>query len=520
MTTTKLTKSQQTNADITALLRARTTLLWVVTNEEARVEQAIVDAANSANYPVNFWDCASGISSQDGTALNPDMRDPAATLDWVRANTGRRVVVMRDMHKWFGPMELRALRNLAKSLQASPRNEARCVVILTPSSDVPPELAGHAIVLNYPIPDRAEIQSLMETMLKAAGNGIAADMSPEAKEKAVDAAIGLTAEEASNCYAKSIVTSKRIDPAVVSAEKKRVIAREKVLTWHDPDPRGLDGVGGLDVLKSWLRMRYTAFSPAARAFGLPAPRGLFLAGIPGTGKSLTAKCVAASWGVPLLRLDMGALKSKFVGESEANIRKALQVAEAVAPCVLWLDEIEKSLAGSTGEQGDGGVSADALGAILSWMQEREAPVFVVATANDVRSLPPELLRKGRFDEVFFMDLPESGEREQIFASALTQYGRTPDGFDLVALADATDGFTGSEISACIPDALFVAFNEGGRPLITADLLAAAANVTPLAKTASEKIEGLRSWAKGRARRASSGKTVEKTGGARKIDLDD
>jgi len=276
-------------------------------------------------------------------------------------------------------------------------------------------------------------------------------------------------------------------------------------------------IGGLDLLKNWLTARKAAFGPRARAFGLPAPKGMLLLGPPGTGKSLTAKCVAAAWQMPLLRLDMGALKSKYVGESEANIRKALQVAEAVAPCVLWLDEIEKALAGSTGAQGDGGVSADALGAVLSWMQERAGAVFVVATANDVRALPPELLRKGRFDELFFIDLPTADERVAIAKASLGQYGRADAQVDAAEVARATQGFTGAEIAALVPDALFAAFAAGERQITTADLVAAAATVAPLSKTAAEKIEALRTWAKGRARPASLAETVASQG-SRALDL--
>jgi SpoVK/Ycf46/Vps4 family AAA+-type ATPase len=213
---------------------------------------------------------------------------------------------------------------------------------------------------------------------------------------------------------------------------------------------------------------------------------------------------------------MGALKSKWIGESEANIRKALAVAETVEPCVLWLDEIEKALGGSTGPQGDGGVAADALGAVLSWMQERTASVFVVATANDVRALPPELLRKGRFDELFWLDLPTKSERTEIAAAALRQYGRDPDAIDLGAVADASNGFTGAEIAAAVPDALFAAFADEQREITTADVLAAVATVVPLSKTSADKIEDLRAWAKGRARNA--GETETAGTASRAIDL--
>jgi hypothetical protein len=510
-------RGAKVNSDISALLRARNTLLWVTTREEVRVERAITLAAAEAKFNVRFWDCATGITKPTGEQVN-DNRDPTVALDWLRNLGGERtVLVMRDLHKWFDPLVLRSLRSLARSLQAAPSVDARTIVLLTPSGDVPPELAGHATVIDYPLPDRTEIAALLDDVISNLPESVRATAAPNGtRDQAIDAAVGLSAEEAANCYARSLVTSRRIDPVLVANEKRRVIAREKVLTWYDPDPRGLDAIGGLELLKDWLVTRRTAFSPKARAFGLPAPKGAMLVGVPGCGKSLTAKAIAAAWQMPLLRLDMGALKSKFVGDSEANIRKALQVAETVSPCVLWLDEIEKAMAGATGAQGDGGVSADALGAVLSWMQERAGSVFVVATANDVSSLPPELLRKGRFDEVFFVDLPTPPERAAIARATLKQFGRDASQFDLRAIALAANLFTGAEIAAVVPDALFAAFAEN-REVTTDDILAAIATVAPLAVTAREKIAALRQWAQGRARPASKAETVA-AGSNRPLDL--
>jgi SpoVK/Ycf46/Vps4 family AAA+-type ATPase len=357
--------------------------------------------------------------------------------------------------------------------------------------------------VDWPLPDRAEIASILDSVIAALPDDIRDSAAPNGtREAAIDAAVGLTAEEAQACYARSLVQSRKIVPRDVSLEKRRVISREKVLEWYDPISGGLDAVGGLDLLKSWLVSRRAAFTREARAYGLPAPKGALLVGIPGCGKSLTAKAIATAWGVPLLRLDLGALKSKWVGDSEANIRKALKVAETVAPCVLWLDEIEKALSGATQGAADGGVSADALGTILSWMQERQGDVFVVATANDVRALPPELLRKGRFDELFFVDLPTTSERAAIVAAALRAHNRT-ESIDLQAVARACQDFTGSEIAALVPDALYTAFSDGARPLSTADLVAAAGATVPLARTSADRIQAVRDWARGRARSASS-----------------
>lgn len=502
------TRQDKAAADVAALLRARNTLLWIVSGEELRVERALIGVAGGLNMDIRLWDCVDGIQDGAGTVIER-RSDPLAALDYVESTKTRALYVFRDLHKWWDPQVLRKLRSLSRRLQAAGRNEARAIVILTPSTEIPPELAG-AQVIDWPLPDRAEMGAILDNVLSSLDDDLKDEALPKngAREAAIDAAVGLSAEEAMNSYARSLVTARRIDPAIVAAEKKRVIARERVLAWYDPDPRGLASIGGLDVLKDWLVGRKAAFSPKARAYGLPAPKGILLVGPPGTGKSLTAKAVAATWGQPLLRLDLGALKSKYVGDSEANIRKALALAETVAPCVLWLDEIEKALAGATGPQGDGGVGADALGAILSWMQEREGDVFVVATANDVTALPPELLRKGRFDELFFVDLPTARERPQILDAALRKYGQDPDAVlgDVAAAAEfvaRTADFTGAEIDAVVPDALFLAFSDDERPLAASDLLAAVRTVVPLASTARERIEDLRRWAKGRARFASS-----------------
>jgi SpoVK/Ycf46/Vps4 family AAA+-type ATPase len=431
--------------------------------------------------------------------------------------------VLRDLPRWLNdPVVLRAVRSLARSLPLAVRDEARAMIVLTPSNEVPPELAGHAIVIEWPLPDRAEIAAILDSAIEALPEELKATAAPNgARDAAIDAAVGLSAEEAQSCYAKSLVSTRRIDPATVAAEKKRVIAREKVLEWYDPLPGGLDAVGGLEELKAWLGARRAAFSPRARAYGLPAPKGCLLVGVPGCGKSLTAKAIATAWQMPLLRLDMGALRSKYVGESEGNIRKALRVAEAVAPCVLWLDEIEKAMAGATEGAADGGVSADALGTVLSWMQDRAGSVFVVATANDVTKLPAELMRKGRFDELFFVDLPNVQERAAIIAAACMAHRIGEGRRDVVSCAEvaaAAVDFTGAELAALIPEALYAAFADGERPISTADLVAAAGATVPLARTASEKIAKLREWAKGRARPASVTVTGKAGGVSRNLDL--
>ncbi len=535
-TALKRTKSQDVAADVAALLRARNPLLWVVTREEARAEGYLFEAAAAAGYAPLTWDVAAGVQDVGGKTPQglEDLKDPGGALEKIRecadgGSRGRQAWVMRDLPGWLSgqgaAVTLRQLRNLARLLPGTPRDRAQSVIVISPGSEVPPELSSHATVVEWPLPDREEVSKILDASVEGLPEELRGSAAPNgARDAAVDAAVGLSGEEAAACYAKSLVQLRRIDPLAVSKEKKRVIARERVIEWHDPLPGGLESVGGLDVLKGWLAARRSAYSPAARAYGLPAPRGVLLTGVPGTGKSMSAKATATAWGVPLLRLDLGALKSKFVGESEGNLRRAFRVIEAIGRCVVWIDEVEKALAGATQGGADGGVSSDALGGILSWMQERQGEAFVVATANDVTSLPPELLRKGRFDEVFFVDLPTRVERAEILRSALKFHGRDfkkivgPEG---AMVAAACDGFTGSEIAALVPDALYAAFADGGREITIDDVLRAAKDVVPLSRTASEKIGKLREWAKGRARMASSPDAADagkKVAAGREIEL--
>jgi hypothetical protein len=525
----KPTRSQEAAADVAALLRARNPLIWIVTKEEARVERYLIEAAGSAAYKPVTWDVAQGARRMDGTPFPGGDTDPSGMLtsiDGLATKNGRNVWIMRDLPTWLqgpaGATTLRMLRNLSRSLPGAPRESAQAIVVLSPSGDIPPELANHASVIEWPMPDRTEIAGILDAAVEGGGDKI--EPLNGNREAAIDAAVGLSGEEAAACYAKSLVQLRKIDPVTVAKEKKRVIARERVLEWFDPIPGGLAMVGGLENLKGWLLARKNAYSASARAYGLPAPKGALLVGVPGCGKTLTAKAIATAWGVPLLRLDLGALKSKFVGESEANLRKALRVIEAIGRCVVWIDEIEKALAGATQGAADGGVSSDALGAILSWMQDRQGEAFVIATANDAEKLPPELLRKGRFDELWFVDLPNETERNQILAAALKSHGRSIEVAstwrDVIA---ATEGFTGSEIASLVPEALHVAFDDGEREPTALDLLRASRDVVPLSKTMGDKLTKLREWGKERARLASRPEeakpaTIKPEGAGRVLDV--
>jgi len=531
-----LSRGQKVAADVSALLRARAPLIWIVTREEARVEAFIAEAAKSAKYLTRTWDVAQGVMELDGRK-DPRFQDPdpGTTLNTLRSlivdergnwkKIDRSVLIMRDMPVWLNgqgaALVQRTLRNLVRWLPGVPRDGAQAIVILSPNGDVPPELTNHATVIDWPLPDRSEIAAILDAALDALPDDVKPDAcSTDMREIAIDAAVGLSGEEAGACYARSLVTTRKIDPVLIVGEKKRIIAREKVLEWYDPIPGGLDAVGGLDNVKDWLVARKTAYSTEAREYGLPLPKGIFVGGVSGCGKSLLAKAVATDFEVPLLRMDLGALKGKFVGESEGNLRKALKVIEAIGRCVVWLDEVEKALQGATSGSADGGVSADALGTVLTWMQERQGGAFVIATANEVENLPPELLRKGRFDEMFFVDLPTEIERRSVLKAALRANGRGKVKIDEAAVARATDGFTGAEIAAIVPDALYLAFADKAREITTADLTAVAKKIVPLSQTAAEKVTKLRNWFKGRARLATRQTADEavKVGGT-KVDLD-
>jgi len=301
--------------------------------------------------------------------------------------------------------------------------------------------------------------------------------------------------------ALSVVRGRPLDPLLIAAEKAQSLKKGGILEVVDT-PADLADVGGLDALKAWLLRRRTAFSPEAAAFGLPLPRGILLLGIPGTGKSLTARATAGVLGKPLLRLDAGRLFAGVVGESEANLRRAIAMAEAAAPCVLMVDEIEKALSGSRSSgSADGGTAARVFGALLSWLQDRQSPVFVVATANDISQLPPELLRKGRLDEIFFLDLPGETEREAIWRIHIARRRRDPAAFDIGDLVSRSDGFTGAEIEQAFIDALYAAY-EAGREVGQGDIGEALRRTVPLSVTMAEDIRALRQWAARRTRTAA------------------
>lgn len=529
-----------------ALLKARYTLLWIVSDEERRAERSLRDLAEKEGYRVIYWDCAEGAhDAAEGTAieLSGPAQNPGSAYAGIRARTTRQreitvtntvdgeeveetiqtcreLWILRDLHDWLNPVNARGLKSLARNLQdVQDPFQCAAVVVLSASRDIPLTLQGVTTLVDWKLPNRREIGRILDDVLRATRLTVGGE-----RDQVIDAAAGLPAEDIAGAFALSIIRRGRVDPGEVSTQKKLIIDKEKTLQWSDPDPRGMDALGGLDLLKEWLEELKLTLTPEAREFGLPAPRGVLIAGVPGTGKSTAAKAVAAAWGLPLLYLDLGACRGSLVGQSEAAIRGALKIAEAVAPTILWIDEIEKGLAGAS-SRGDGGVAADALSTLLTWMQEHQGSVFVVATANQVRELPPELTRRGRFDDAFFIDLPTTFEREAIAAVSLRKYGRDPAGFQLVKIAQASEGFTGAEIESAVKTGLLRAFREDARELTTGDVLTAAKTIVPMSRSSREAIDELRAWAEGRARRASTPETKQvaapaDSGYGRALDLGD
>jgi AAA+ superfamily predicted ATPase len=479
-------------------LRARFTLIILSTPEEERALQDIRSVCERGKRPCLTWDVADSFQwLSGGSASLPTVKDPMAALDQIEKMETDALFVLKDFHEcWSVAQVKRKLRSLAQRLKFTRKS----ILITGPSAKMPPEFKDEAVLLDYPPPTAAELDAVLNTLARAPG--VKMNLTKLGREKLVQASLGLTSAQAHRVFSRAIVTDGVLDDrdiTLVTDEKKQIIRESEALEYYEFTETPAD-VGGLEVLKEWLRLREKAFTQAARDYGLPPPKGIALIGIPGTGKSLTARMIAGLWRLPLLRFDVGAVFGSLVGESEERTRRALQVAGAVAPCVLWLDEMEKSLAHG-GE--DAGTSTRVFGTILTWMQEKKVACFVVATANDISRLPPELLRKGRFDEIFFLDLPTQVERAEIFSVHLRKRKRLVQDFDINRLAAQSEGFVGSEIEQAIIDAMYVGFNEG-REFTTDDVSSAIGKQVPLSVSQRERVDALRDWLhQGRAQSASS-----------------
>lgn len=495
-------------ANLDTLIRARYPLLYLVSWEEQRLEQILDELARGHGKSLYVWSVTTGLRKSNDDRLGPvlpDTLEPQKALQAIAELTEPALVILRDFHPYLTDAPtVRRLRELGRSL----RSTYVTVLFISPLLSLPPELEKEVTVVDIPLPKYNELLLLLKeivAVVRKAGNA-KVDLNRVSADQLIRAALGLTLTEAENAFAKAIAHDGKLDGDDIKGvqdEKRQVIRKSGLLEFYEAD-QGLDEVGGVDLLKGWLSRRKDAFTERAIQFGLPAPKGVLLLGVQGCGKSLCAKAVAKHWQLPLLRLDIGRIFSGLVGSSEENLRKAIRVAEGVAPVVLWVDEVEKALSGAGAGANDTGVTARILGTLLTWLQEKTEPVFVVATANKIEMLPPEFLRKGRFDEIFFVDLPTAVEREIILAIHLRRRKRDPVRFDTVALAQSARGFSGAELEQAIVAGLFEAFHQGVE-LAQSHLETALAETVPLSKLMSEEMQRLRSWAQDRARPASSGR---------------
>ncbi|MEN9206573.1 MAG: AAA family ATPase [Gloeomargarita sp. GMQP_bins_14] len=492
--------------ELVTLLKAQYPLIYVVTPEEERAEQWIVQAAQEtrAAQRVFTWTVTHGLleyghprhASQHHNTVSPE-----TALDWVIRHKEPGVFIFKDLHPF---LDSPAVNRWLRDAVASFRGTRKTIILLSPVLQVPVELEKEVAVVDFPLPTPEQLAEVLNQQLVQMKQ---TRLDKGTREKLIAAAQGLTRDEAEKVFRKAqVVGGGRLTEAevgIVAAEKKQLIRRNGILEYLEAETT-LDQVGGLEELKRWLRQRSQAFTERARQYGLPQPKGMLILGVPGCGKSLIAKTTARLWELPLLRLDMGRVyDGSMVGRSEANLRSALKTAESIAPVILFIDELDKAFAGSAGSaDSDGGTSSRIFGTFLTWMQDKTSPVFVMATANRVDRLPGEFLRKGRFDEIFFVDLPNLEERREIFRIHLSQRRRDIDRFDLDQLAQVTEGFSGAEIEQAVVAAMYEAFAQD-REFTQLDIIAAVKATLPLSRTMMEQVTALRDWAKQRARPAAA-----------------
>lgn len=488
--------------ELSILIQAQYPLIYMVTSEEERAEQTIATISQSKpQRRVYVWTVTHGIVEygQPRNVTQHNTVSPEAAIEWVIRQKEPGIFVFKDLHPFYSAPVIRWLRDAIASFKGT----QKAIILMSPVQEIPIELEKEVAVLDFPMPDMGELNHVLSQQLEQVRTR---RITTEAREKLLKAALGLTRDEAEKVYRKAQVTAGRLteeEVDIVLSEKKQLIRRNGILEYVEEDET-IDSVGGLEELKRWLKQRSNAFTERAREYGLPQPKGMLILGVPGCGKSLIAKTTSRLWGLPLLRLDMGRVyDGSMVGRSEANLRGALRTAESISPAILFIDEMDKAFAGSTGSaDSDGGTSSRIFGSFLTWMQEKSSPVFVMATANRVERLPGEFLRKGRFDEIFFVDLPNSEERKEIFKIHLSKRRREIARFDLEQLANVCDGFSGAEIEQALVAAMYEAFAQD-REFTQLDIIAAIKSTLPLSKTMTEQVTALRDWARQRARPAAS-----------------
>ncbi len=492
--------------ELTLFLKARYPILYIQTLEEDRVEYVIrKHIKTNLNRGIYSWDFV------DGYTNNPNnegfgKRNPLQALELVEKLNAETpaLFLLKDFHRFLTDLSIsRKLRNISRILKLQPKT----IIILASELTIPKELQDLITVLEFQLPLEQEIHQELSRLMTSLNITLESSL----LENLTKACQGLSLERIRRVLSKIIATYKIIDQnsiSVVLSEKKQIISQTEILEYYSVEDQRIT-LGGLKNLKEWLQKRKTSFSLQASNYGLPTPRGLLLLGIQGTGKSLTAKAIAQEWQLPLLKLDIGKLFGGIVGESEARLRQMIQVAETISPCILWIDEMDKAFT-STESKGDSGTSNRLLATFISWLSEKTKPVFVIATANNIEFLPLEIIRKGRLDEIFFLDLPNSEEREEIFKIHLRDFRPTTwQSFNYSKLATESNFCSGAEIRQTIIEAMYQAFSEK-REFTTEDICFALQQLIPLAHLESSQMKQLQSWASsGQIRSASSEPTYFK-----------
>lgn len=507
----------RTKKFISNLLKARFPYLYIQTWEEDRILSLIRSVSSNVELiktprEVLTWKMTTGITNGQGH-IKEDCKAPLKALEYIEKYDKPCIFVLHDFHIYFGGQGrlpdfqvIRKLRDMLFLIKQSvnPIN----IIFTSPFLILPDDLQKDITIVDFDLPTYKEIIDVLEEMITVnqQTGRIQFSLTSEDKERLAKAALGLTLSEAENAFARAMVEDGQLnidDVDVILEEKEQIIKKTGILEFVRSELR-MEDVGGLENLKRWLAKRNKSWLDSARKYGLPTPKGVLITGVPGCGKSLISKSISSMWQLPLLRLDMGKIFSGIVGSSEENMRKAIKTVEAISPSILWIDEIEKGFSGIT-NGGDSGTSSRIFGQFLTWMQEKTSPVFVIATANNISSLPPELMRKGRFDEIFFADLPTKRERKEILKVHISKRLTDPDvigNFQLTDdilenLADRCEGFVGAEIEQLVIDALFEAYAEN-RCIYLQDFERAITNTVPLSITQAEQIRAIREWANVRA----------------------
>lgn len=506
--------------ELECFIRARYAAIYITTFEEERCISIASSIALRLNKRILIWTSTKGFITTNGASIDNKSLDFRTAVEMAeKLGKEPTLFLWCDIHSYFKnqPVYIRCFKELCQQLrEGCPSNS----LIISPVMEIPTELQKEITILDLPLPDRKEANQIVQSFIKnyAGQQGLSVTNNEEELSSLSQASLGLSQAEMENSLAKSLVKYRAITGNQVKSileEKKQIIRKSGILEYVSTDNFDMTKIGGLQNLKNWLEKRKLAFQQNALDFGVEYPKGVLLIGIPGCGKSLSAKCVASAWKMPLLKLDMGKIFSGIVGSSEANMRMALSLCETVSPAILWIDEIEKGLSGTGSGNSDGGTSSRVFENLLMWMQEKKSPVFVFATANDIQRLPPELLRKGRFDEIFFIDLPSEEERNEIFSIMIKGCKRDSNHFDIPKMVELSGEtcfgagirLTGSEIESVVKSALLEAFyrksaNQTASDMTSEDIISEIKKIVPLAKSRSEDIKSIREWASQNAVRAS------------------